>query len=141
MKSDILCCALAALLMLNCSSSNLNNNDLASYVDPYIGTDYHGHVFLGADGLCGNEDCGQMSAWYILSALGFYPVNPANGVYVFGSQAVKEAEINLFNGKTFKVIAKNNSPENIYIQSVKLNGKDYQKAFILHQDIMDGGAI
>jgi predicted alpha-1,2-mannosidase len=93
------------------------------------------------DGLCGNEDCGQMSAWYILSALGLYPVNPANGVYVFGSPEVEEAAINLDNGKTFKVVAKNNSPKNIYIQSAKLNGEDYAKTYILHQDILNGGEL
>lgn len=93
------------------------------------------------DGLCGNEDCGQMSAWYILSALGFYPVNPANGVYVFGSPEVKEATLNLDNGNIFKVVAKNNSPENIYIQSVKLNGADYGKSYILHKDILAGGEL
>ncbi|MBN1480798.1 GH92 family glycosyl hydrolase [candidate division KSB1 bacterium] len=93
------------------------------------------------DGLCGNEDCGQMSAWYILSALGFYPVNPANGLYVFGSPMVKEADIQLPDGKTFRVIAKNNSPENIYIQSVKLNGQEYSKTYILHKDIMNGGVL
>jgi len=93
------------------------------------------------DGLCGNEDCGQMSAWYIFSSLGFYPVNPANGVYVFGSPLVEDAEINLSDGKIFKIVAKNNSPENIYIQSVKLNGQEYSKSYILHRNIMQGGEI
>src|SRR5690606_20769340 len=64
------------------------------------------------DGLCGNEDCGQMSAWYVFSSLGFYPVNPANGAYVFGSPLFDEAEIELPEGKSFKVIAENNSKEN-----------------------------
>jgi predicted alpha-1,2-mannosidase len=93
------------------------------------------------DGLCGNEDCGQMSAWYIFSALGFYPVNPANGAYVFGSPLVNEATVQLPGNVTFKVIAKNNSPENVYIQSIKLNGEDYQKSYILHKDIMKGGQL
>lgn len=93
------------------------------------------------DGLCGNEDMGQMSAWYLFSALGFYPVNPADGRYILGSPAVAEASIKLDNGKTFEVIALNNSAENIYVQSVKLNGKDYSEKHIEHQDIMNGGIL
>lgn len=93
------------------------------------------------DGLCGNEDCGQMSAWYIWSSLGFYPVNPQNGVYVFGSPAVDEAEITGPEGKSFKIAAHNNSTKNIYIQSVKLNGKDYTRSYILHRDIVNGGIL
>ncbi|MBN1465976.1 GH92 family glycosyl hydrolase [candidate division KSB1 bacterium] len=93
------------------------------------------------DGLCGNEDCGQMSAWYIFSALGFYPVNPANGVYVFGSPLVERAEIRMPGDKVFRIVAKNNSAENIYIQSVRLNGQEYSKSYILHQDIVNGGEI
>lgn len=93
------------------------------------------------DGLCGNEDCGQMSAWYVWSALGFYPVNPQNGVYVFGSPAVDNAEIRCPQGNTFKITAHNNSQKNIYIQSVKLNGKDYTKSYILHRDIEKGGTL
>lgn len=95
----------------------------------------------GPDGLSGNEDCGQMSAWYIFSSLGFYPVNPANGVYVFGSPIVHEATIHLPEGKNFKIIAENNSDQNIYIQSVELNGKPYEKSFITHQEIMNGGSL
>ena len=93
------------------------------------------------DGLCGNEDCGQMSAWYIFSSLGFYPVNPANGIYVFGSPLVNQAEIQLPGDVSFKVVARNNSPKNIYIQSIKLNGENYTKSYILHKDIMNGGDI
>ncbi|MBM3435129.1 MAG: glycoside hydrolase family 92 protein, partial [Bacteroidetes bacterium] len=93
------------------------------------------------DGLCGNEDCGQMSAWYVLSALGFYPVTPGEPVYTFGSPVFKEAIINLENGKTFKVLTKNNSPENFYIQNIKLNGKNYSKTIITHEEIMKGGKI
>ncbi len=93
------------------------------------------------DGLCGNEDCGQMSAWYVLSAMGFYPVNPAAGAYVFGSPLFDEAEIELPGGKTFKIVAKKNSPENIYIQSAELDGKPYEKSFITHKDIMKGGVL
>ncbi len=93
------------------------------------------------DGYAGNEDCGQMSAWHIMSALGFYQVNPSNGVYVFGSPSFKKATINLPGGKKFVVNAANNSDRNVYIQSVKLNGKPYQKAFVTYQDIMKGGTL
>lgn len=90
-------------------------------------------------GLCGNEDCGQMSAWYIFSALGFYPVNPSNGVYVLGSPLVDRAEIQVPNGKTFVIKVKNNSKSNQYIQSATLNGKPYEKSYITHKDIKNGG--
>lgn len=93
------------------------------------------------DGLCGNEDCGQMSAWYVFSSMGFYPVNPANGAYVFGSPLFDVAEIILPEGKTFKVVAENNSKENIYIQSATLNGRPYEKTFITHKDILQGGEL
>jgi len=93
------------------------------------------------DGFCGNEDCGQMSAWYVWSALGFYPVNPQDGVYAFGSPAVKEALIRCPGGKTFRIVAHNNSAENIYIQSVKLNGIIYPKLSITHQQIIQGGKL
>ncbi|MEM6380367.1 MAG: glycoside hydrolase domain-containing protein, partial [Bacteroidota bacterium] len=92
------------------------------------------------DGLCGNEDCGQMSAWYLFSSLGFYPVNPVNGAYVFGTPVVEEASINLSNGKTFTVKS-NVSKENMYIQSVKRNGADYTKSYITHTDMMEGGIL
>ncbi len=93
------------------------------------------------DGLSGNEDCGQMSAWYIFSSLGFYPVNPANGIYVFGSPSISKATINLPEGKEFKIIVKNNSDENIYIQSVELNNENYTMSFITHKDITNGGTL
>jgi predicted alpha-1,2-mannosidase len=93
------------------------------------------------DGLCGNEDCGQMSAWYVLSSMGIYPVNPANGAYVFGSPVFDKAEINLSGGKSFKIVAKNNNAENIYIQSAELNGQPYEKSFITHNDILNGGTL
>jgi predicted alpha-1,2-mannosidase len=93
------------------------------------------------DGQVGNNDCGQMSAWYVFSALGFYPVNPANGVYVFGSPNVDQAEIRLANGKKFSVVAANNSPKNVYIQSATLNGKPYTKNWISHQQLLEGGTL
>lgn len=93
------------------------------------------------DGLIGNEDCGQMSAWYIFSTLGFYPVNPVNGTFVFGSPLVDEAVLHLNNGNSFKIIAHNNSKENKFIQSVKLNGEKYSEFFITYSDIMNGGTL
>ena len=93
------------------------------------------------DGLSGNEDCGQMSAWYVFSALGIYPVNPAAGVYVFGSPLVNKATINLPDGRTFAITAENNGPENCYIQSVELNGQPYSKSYITHPDIVAGGTL
>ncbi|MBN2843514.1 MAG: glycoside hydrolase family 92 protein, partial [Sedimentisphaerales bacterium] len=93
------------------------------------------------DGLSGNEDCGQMSAWYIMSAMGFYPVHPANGVYVFGSPALDEVTVKQPNGKNFTVVAHNNSKENIYIQSIKYNGQSYTKSYITHDMITSGGKL
>lgn len=92
------------------------------------------------DGLCGNEDCGQMSAWYVFSALGFYPVNPADGLYVFGKPMIDRATLHI-GSKPFDIHVANLSPENIYIQSVKLNGQEYNKLYIRHQDILDGGSL
>ena len=93
------------------------------------------------DGLCGNEDMGQMSAWYVFSALGFYPVNPADGNYVFGTPLFSEVSINLPNKKTFTVKAINLSNQNIYIQKVLLNGKETDKGFISHKQIQEGGTL
>lgn len=93
------------------------------------------------EGMSGNDDCGQMSAWYILSALGFYPVFPANGAYVFGSPLVSKASIHLQGNKTFTVEAVNNSAENIYIQKAELNGEPYNKSYIMHNDIIRGGTL
>jgi predicted alpha-1,2-mannosidase len=93
------------------------------------------------DGLCGNEDMGQMSAWYVFSACGFYPVNPADGRYVFGTPQFAELTINLPNKKTFTIKAKNLSGENIYIEKVILNGQDYLKGYITHQQLLEGGTL
>jgi predicted alpha-1,2-mannosidase len=93
------------------------------------------------DGLSGNEDVGQMSAWYVLSALGLYQVEPAGGKYVFGSPIVDRAEIKVGQGKTFTVIAKNNSPQNKYVRSITLNGVSYDKFYIDYQDIAKGGTL
>ncbi|MDH6311226.1 putative alpha-1,2-mannosidase [Dysgonomonas sp. PFB1-18] len=92
-------------------------------------------------GLSGNEDVGQMSAWYILSALGFYQVEPAGGKYIFGSPIVKTAVVKVKDGKTFNITAKNNSSANKYIQSVTLNGLPYDKYYISFKDIESGGTL
>ncbi|MEM6719060.1 MAG: GH92 family glycosyl hydrolase [Bacteroidota bacterium] len=93
------------------------------------------------DGVSGNEDCGQMSAWYVLSSLGFYSVTPGSNEYIIGTPLFDKATINLENGKTFTIVAKNVSKENKYIKSAKLNGKEHPKSYINHQDIMKGGNL
>ncbi len=93
------------------------------------------------NGHCGNEDCGQMSSWFVFSALGFYPVNPAQGVYTFGSPIFKKAIINLESGKQFVIETRNNTKNNKYIQYVTLNGNNTNKNYITHQDIMAGGHL
>lgn len=92
-------------------------------------------------GLCGNEDCGQMSAWYVFSAMGFYPVDPVGGQYEIGTPLFPEAKLRLANGKTFTVLAPKVSKENIYIQSVKLDGKPYDKSYVTHEQIMNGSTL
>ena len=95
----------------------------------------------GIDGLSGNEDVGQMSAWYILSSMGLYQVEPAGGKYIFGSPLFNKAVVNVGGGKTFTIEAKNNSAKNIYIQSAKLNGKPYTRSYIDYKDIVRGGKL
>jgi putative alpha-1,2-mannosidase len=82
-----------------------------------------------------------MSAWYVFSAMGFYPVNPVSGEYEIGTPLFPEIRLHLNNGKTFTVLAPNLSRENIYIQSVKVNGQPYDKSFITHQQIMEGATV
>jgi len=82
-----------------------------------------------------------MSAWYVLSSIGFYPVNPANGEYVFGSPLADQSDLTLGNGKHFEVKAENLSVQNIYIQMASLNGAPYTRSFIKHSDIMKGGEL
>jgi len=89
-------------------------------------------------GYAGNEDCGQMSAWYIFSSMGFYPVNPASGIYAIGSPVLKSASMLLANGKTFRMSINNPGKQNIYIQSVNINGKPYSKTYITQEEIMNG---
>ncbi len=93
------------------------------------------------DGLKGNEDCGQMSAWYILSAMGFYPVTPGIPNYEIGSPIFDKVTLNLENGKKFIIRSNTVSKENKYIQSATLNGKDYTKSWIQHNDIVKGGEL
>lgn len=93
------------------------------------------------DGLIGNEDCGQMSAWLVFSAMGFYPVAPGDNQYLFGSPLFDKLTVALENGKQIEIIAHNQSKENIYIRSVKLNGKNYQRSYITYDDIKNGAVI
>ncbi|MEM8585064.1 MAG: GH92 family glycosyl hydrolase, partial [Bacteroidota bacterium] len=93
------------------------------------------------DGISGNEDCGQMSAWYILSSLGFYPVTPASNQYVIGTPLFPEARIQLENGETFRIIANNYGPENKYIQSATLNGESHPYSYLNHDKIIAGGEL
>jgi predicted alpha-1,2-mannosidase len=96
-------------------------------------------------GICGNDDCGQMSAWYVFTALGFYPVDPTSGIYILGSPLFDKATLKLDSkfarGGSFTVIAKNNSAENLYIQSATLNGKPITRSWISHDEITAGGKL
>jgi len=96
-------------------------------------------------GQCGNADCGQMAAWYVFSALGFYPMNPDSGIYAIGSPVVTKAVVHLdqdkYHGHTFTVVAKDNGPSNIYIQSATLNGKPLNRAWLRHEEIVGGGTL
>lgn len=93
------------------------------------------------DSLGGNDDCGQMSAWYIFSALGFYPVAPASGQYALGSPAIHGATLRLENGKTFRIRVKNQSAKNVYVKEARLNGQVLTRPFLSHQAIVDGGEL
>jgi predicted alpha-1,2-mannosidase len=97
------------------------------------------------EGICGNDDCGQMSAWYVWSALGLYPLNPASGIYIIGSPIVEKATVQLdpkfYKGGTFTIVAHNASKQNCYVQSVKLNGKRLDRPWITHKEIVNGGTL
>ena len=95
----------------------------------------------GVEGLCGNEDCGAMSAWYIFSVMGFYPINPCGGEYVFGAPQVEKATIHLPYGRTFTIRAENYSEKNIYVDKIYLNGQEVTADSISHTDIMNGGEL
>lgn len=109
----------------------------AEKVREVLKTMYHNDF----DGLSGNEDVGQMSAWYILSSLGIYQVEPAGGRYMFGSPLFDKAIVNVGKGKTFTIIAHNNSAKNVYVQQIKLNGRPYKKLYIDYKDIVSGGTL
>ena len=113
----------------------------ASKTQKYVSKILQEQYSENPDGLSGNEDCGQMSSWYVLSSLGFYPVTPGLDYYAIGSPIFEEAKINLENNKAFVIKAKNVSDKNIYIQSAELNGKNYNKSFLKHKNIINGGEI
>ena len=93
------------------------------------------------DGLCGNDDAGQMSAWYIFSALGFYPVCPGSDQYAIGSPLVKSARLNLENGKILEIEAVNQSSENVHVKKVFINGQEIKRTYLTHSEIVNGGKI
>ncbi len=93
------------------------------------------------DGLCGNDDCGQMSAWYVFSSIGFYPVNPLDGRYYIGSPQFEKVELSLPNGNKFTVKANNVSDQNIYIKSKKLNEKLLNRPYITYEELINGGVL
>ena len=93
------------------------------------------------DGLCGNEDCGQMSAWYVMSAMGFFPVTPASGYFVIGVPHFEKMTLNFENGNHFTIVAKNLSHENRYIKSVKLNGKPLTRSYLYYNEVINGGKL
>ncbi|RUT79093.1 GH92 family glycosyl hydrolase [Ancylomarina longa] len=94
-----------------------------------------------ADGYCGDEDNGQTSAWYVFSSMGFYPVCPGSGEYVFGSPLFDKVTLSLENGNTFTITSKNNNPKNVFVEDLKWNGKEYDANFIRHSDILKGGSL
>ncbi|MCG8474892.1 MAG: GH92 family glycosyl hydrolase [Cytophagales bacterium] len=122
-----------------------------AYLYNYLGKSWKGQKYLRQimetyydstpNGLCGNDDYGQTSAWYIFSSLGFYPANPADQKYELGSPIFPKASIKLPNGNTFKVIAENASKENYYVQAVTLNGKKLDRTYITHKEITAGGTL
>lgn len=93
------------------------------------------------DGYCGDEDNGQTSAWYVFSALGFYPVCPGTDEYVIGAPLFKKATLHLENGNSLIIHATDNNKKNMYIQTMKLNGREYKKNYLRHADLLKGGTI
>jgi len=118
-----------------------------SYLSQPWKTQFYAHKVLTTlydntpEGICGNEDTGQMSAWYVLSSLGFYPVRVGDGTYVIASPSFKKATLQLPNGKALTLKTNNLSDQNIYIQSVTMNGKPYSKVYFRHEDLVKGGEI
>ena len=93
------------------------------------------------DGLCGNDDCGQLSAWYVFSAMGFYPVNPVSGQYEIGSPLFGDVRLRLPGGREFRVVARNAGEGNVYVRSVRLNGKPLRQSYITHDQLTAGGTL
>lgn len=118
--------------------SLLGRTDRAAELIRQVCSDFY---TTSSDGLIGNEDCGQMSAWYVFSALGFYPVFPADGKYVFGSPLCTRARLHLSNGRTLTVIAEGNSYETPYIKEVRLNGVLLDRPFVTHEELLEGGIL
>ena len=122
-----------------------------AYLYNYIGKPWKGQKLIREiidtqygnkpNSLCGNDDCGQMSAWYIFSSMGFYPVAPASGYYVLGSPALPEVLINLGNGKQFKVVSENYGEENYYVKKVSLNGTELKRSWITIDEVLNGGEL
>ena len=103
-----------------------------------ISRDFYGNE---PGSLSGNDDCGQMSAWYIFNCMGFYPTAPSSNIYNIGSPAVEEITMNMSNGKKVHVTTENWSNENVYVDKMYLNGKEYDKSYITYDDIKDGAEI
>ena len=101
----------------------------------------HSQYFDAPNGLSGNEDCGQMSAWYVLNAMGFYQPCPGKPMYSIGRPLFNAVTIHLSGDKDFRIVATNNSPENKYIQSATLDGKPLEKPFFSHDELMEGGTL
>ena len=95
----------------------------------------------GPDGYCGDEDNGQTSAWYVFSALGFYPVCPGTDEYVLGAPLFKKAVLHFENGNSLTIDAGNNSAQNVYIQSLQVDGNEYTKNYLRHEDLLKGGTL
>ncbi len=114
-----------------------NVNKTAKAVRYILNTEYND----APGGLSGNDDAGQMSAWYIFSVLGFYPICPGTPYYYIGTPMFPRVQLNLENGRTFTIIANGLSEENTYIKSIRLNGQAYKDSRIRHFDIMKGGTL
>ena len=122
-----------------------------AYLYPYVGQPWKTQKIVrrimselfsdGPDGLCGNEDCGQMSAWYVFSALGFYPVTPGSDIFVFGSPLFQDAVMHLENGRDFIIRAPGNKPGRVYVRDLMRNGLPYSKSYFRYSDIKDGSTF
>ncbi len=123
----------------------------AAYLYAYVGAPWKTQAMVrrlctemykaDPDGVIGNDDCGQMSAWFILSALGFYPVDPVSGIYVLGSPLFDVAEVRVGDGKLLRIRAEGNAPDKPYVQSVRWNGREWRHNWITHKDLIQGGEL